>query len=129
MKLTEKRLASLAIIGACATACVQADGNELTSQLERGEQLYSMHCSSCHEIEGGIGPNLTPRVLASYGTARRLLDYTRVTMPYGLPNSINGDDYEAIIVFLVTDRALADTSALAGFSADSIVLRAGGDSQ
>ena len=123
MRLSENWLPLIVAIGVCAASCTQADGNDAANILERGERLYGAHCSACHESEAGIGPMLPARVLASYGTARRLFDYTRVTMPYGLPNSIDREDYWAIVAFLVVDRGLVDEGVPPDLSADSIVLR------
>ena len=113
-------------VAASAMGCGQTDGRGGShGLLERGNELYDVHCATCHESEVGIGPLLNPRVLASYGTARRLLDYTRRTMPYGLPNSLNEDDYWYITAYLIVDRALADGAVLDASSSDSVRLNAG----
>lgn len=65
-----------------------------------GRALYGRDCAPCHEMEGGIGPGLSPRVVASYGTEHELLRYLRLTMPYGAAGTLGDDEYRAITRYL-----------------------------
>ena len=70
-------------------------------QYARGEALYNAYCASCHEIDGGIGPKLTPRVLATRVTADALFRYTRRFMPYEAGNTLSVEQYWDITGYLL----------------------------
>jgi hypothetical protein len=69
-------------------------------------ELYQMRCATCHELEGGIGSPLYPRVLASYGTARLLFNYVRLAMPYEAPRTLSNDEYWLAVGHLLRSREL-----------------------
>lgn len=76
-------------------------GEPAPDQYVRGEALYSAYCATCHEIDGGIGPKLTPRVLATRVTADALFRYTRRFMPYEAGNTLSAEQYWDITGYLL----------------------------
>ena len=75
---------------------------------EFAAELYLARCALCHEIEGGIGTPLLPRVLASYGTAQRLFNYVRLAMPYEAPRTLTDEAYWLTVGHLLRSRGLVD---------------------
>ena len=75
---------------------------------EFAAELYQARCAVCHELEGGIGSPLGPRVLASYGTARLLFNYVRLAMPYEAPRSLSNEEYWLTVGHLLRSRGLVD---------------------
>ncbi len=94
-----------------AAACTSSDAP--AQQLERGALVYRRECHHCHDVEGAIGVTLSPRVLAPYGTARRLFNYVQLAMPYQAPRTLPERDYWDVVAYLVARHALAiDTVVL-----------------
>ena len=90
-------------------------------------EFYQMRCAFCHEVQGGIGSPLDPRVLASYGTAQRLFNYIRLAMPYEAPRTLSNDEYWLSVGHLLRSRGLVPEDALVnGETAQGIVLDGGG---
>ncbi len=81
---------------------------------ERGAaaDLYQARCAACHELEGGIGSPLGPRVLASYGTAQLLFNYVRLAMPYEAPRTLSNQEYWLTVGHLLRSRGLVDEDAV-----------------
>ena len=79
---------------------------------EFAAELYQGRCAVCHELEGGIGSPLGPRVLASYGTARLLFNYVRLAMPYEAPRSLSNEEYWLTVGHLLRSRGLVDEDAV-----------------
>ncbi len=71
-----------------------------------------MRCAACHELEGGIGSPLGPRVLASYGTAQLLFNYVRLAMPYEAPRTLSNEEYWLTVGHLLRSRGLVDEDAV-----------------
>lgn len=74
-----------------------------------GAELYRTRCSSCHEVEGGIGPRLRPPVIGAYDP-QRLFEFLRRTMPYGAPGTLTEEEYRSVVHFLMVSRGLGDSS-------------------
>ncbi len=79
---------------------------------ELAAELYQMRCAVCHELEGGIGSPLPPRVLASYGTAQLLFNYVRLAMPYQAPRTLSNEEYWLIVGHLLRSRRLVGEDAV-----------------
>ena len=86
-------------------------------------ELYAARCAACHEVEGAMGAPLDHRVLASYGTARRLFNYVRLAMPYDAPRTLPDEEYWLTVEHLLRSRGLVgDDIAVTHATADSVVL-------
>ncbi len=79
---------------------------------ELAAEFYEIHCAVCHELEGGIGSPLGPRVLASYGTAQLLFNYVRLAMPYEAPRTLSNEEYWLTLGHLLRSRGLVDEDAV-----------------
>lgn len=73
-----------------------------------GDILYRARCATCHEVEGGTGPELSAAVLEGYESSRRLHDYLAFAMPYEAPGSLDDEAYRAVVAWLLTDREVVD---------------------
>lgn len=87
-------------------ACGPSPQEQAVAQRTHGETLYTQQCAACHDIQQGIGPTLTPEVVASYKTAPRLFSYLRLAMPTQAPGNLPEDDYWAITAYLLQSRDL-----------------------
>ncbi len=93
---------------------------------EVAAELYQMRCAVCHDLEGGIGTPLVPRVLATYGTARLLFNYIRLAMPYEAPRTLSNEAYWLTVGHLLRSQGLVDEDAVVNEeTADGITF--GGD--
>ena len=79
---------------------------------EMAAEFYQTRCGICHELEGGIGAPLSPRVLASYGTAQLLFNYVRLAMPYQAPRTLSNEEYWLTVGHLLRSRGLVDEDAV-----------------
>lgn len=108
---------------ACAlVAC----GPESSRTPVDGAESYAVRCGYCHDAPGSVGTALTPRLLASYGTAGALGRYLRVAMPHEAPGSLEAAEYDAILTYLTRSRGLLADSlfdGVAGTPPDSAALR------
>ena len=92
---------------------------------EFAAELYQARCALCHELEGGIGTPLGPRVLASYRTAQLLFNYVRLAMPYEAPRTLSNEAYWLTVGHLLRSRGLVDEDAVVNEeTAEGIVLGA-----
>ncbi len=107
-----------AAIALLVAACTSPDTR--AQQLERGATVYRRECQ-CHDVEGAIGVTLSSRVLASYGTARRLFNYVQLAMPYQAPRTLPEQEYWDVVAFLVArDSLAAVTSVLTPQAAEAV---------
>ena len=87
-----------------------------------GAAVWEAQCQACHS-EGGIGPRITRPVLASRRSPGLLVDYTRLTMPYGMGGSLTDDEYRAVVAFLLHEHGLLpENMAVGTASADTVRL-------
>ena len=70
-------------------------------QVVRGETHYQTYCASCHDQEGGIGPVLKKKVIASHSSAKSLFKYTKNFMPYGAGGVLQEQEYWDITAYLL----------------------------
>lgn len=100
----------------------------VAAQLTHGESVYRERCRACHDLPEGVGEELSPRVLASYYSARSLFDYLELAMPYDAPGSLGVEEYWAVTAYLVDDRDLAELEVpLAADGAEEVRLTVGAD--
>ena len=105
------------------SGCTDADRTPTVDQFAEGEQLYATYCASCHEIEGGIGPILTSKVLSTRVTARYLYNYNKANMPYEAGNTLQSDQYWSITAYLLIREGFMDSSVqLSEVTADTMGL-------
>ncbi len=87
-----------------------------------GAAVWEAQCQACH-TEGGIGPRLTRPGLASRRSPGLLVDYTRLTMPYGMGGALTDDEYRAVVAFLLHEHGLLpENMAVGTASADTVRL-------
>ena len=87
-----------------ATACQR---DTVPEQQARGVAAYAAYCQACHEQEDGIGPRLTPAVLATRMTAERLFAYNRDKMPYNAGKLLTDEQYWDITAYLLARSGMA----------------------
>jgi mono/diheme cytochrome c family protein len=91
--------------------------------LERATVVYAQRCAYCHDLEGSIGVALGPRVIASFRTARRLYNYTRLAMPYDAPRTMTDADIWLTVSYMIQTTDLAPrVTAVTDANADDITL-------
>ena len=89
-------------------------------------EVYQGRCAMCHEVEGGIGPRLDARVLASYRTPQLLFNYVRLAMPYGAPRTLSNEEYWWSVGHLLRSRGLVEEDAVVNDeTAEGIMLEGG----
>jgi len=77
-----------------------------TEQVQRGRDLFVMHCAKCHGDQGEGGPE-APRLIASphpikgYRTAQALFDFVRMDMPFDAPGSLMPQVYWDILAYIL----------------------------
>ncbi len=115
----------LILTGQAACVASESDrlGEQAAVQVERGENLYTQKCASCHDAEGGIGPRLTGKVLAGYRTIGTLFDYNRLAMPYGAPGSLSEEEYWDVLAYLLESRDLTTPTAPLNARSSELELR------
>ncbi len=86
---------------------VACQRDTVPAQQARGAATYAAYCEACHEQNDGIGPRLTPTVLASRMTAERLFAYNRDKMPYNAGRLLTNQQYWDITAFLLARSGLA----------------------
>ena len=87
-----------------AAACAS---DTIPQQQARGETAYVAFCQPCHEQDEGIGPRLTPAVLATRMTAAQLFTYNRDKMPYNAGRTLTDPQYWDITAYLLERSDLA----------------------
>jgi mono/diheme cytochrome c family protein len=93
------RLATLALLGVLAAACVGRPPEDAT-----GEEIYLQLCSNCHgdRLEGAIGPALGP----GSNAAAQSDEYLRLTVTEGkgrmpsFSSTLTDDQVERLIDFM-----------------------------
>ena len=105
-------IAGIGLITVIALILPRRAGQRRVQERAMATELYQMRCATCHELEGGIGSPLYPRVLASYGTAQLLFNYVRLAMPYQAPRSLSNDEYWLAVGHLLRSRGLVGEDAV-----------------
>lgn len=136
---TRRRIAPLPLLflAACASAPGRGEAaaespsaapDLLAAQLARGESVYRERCRVCHDLPECAGEELSPRILASYYSARSLFEYVDLAMPYDSPGSLSVEEYWAVTAYLIDDRDLARLEVpLAADGAEEVRLTIGPD--
>ena len=120
-------LIGLALVTAIAVIVPKRGLERRIRERELAAEFYQMRCAACHELEGGIGSPLGPRVLASYGTAHLLFNYVRLAMPYEAPRTLSNEEYWLTVGHLLRSRGLVDEDAVVNQkTAEGITLDRGG---
>ena len=96
----------VALLTAIAVLVPRRTPEHEARERELAAEFYQMRCAVCHELEGGIGSPLSPRVLASYGTAQLLFNYVRLAMPYDAPRTLSDEEYWLAVGHLLRSRGL-----------------------
>ena len=72
---------------------------------EAGKTVFTAHCAKCHgeKGEGLFAPTVIGRGsnLGKYNSARGLMDYITVVMPYDAPGSLTQQEYLQVLSFLL----------------------------
>ena len=105
-------IAGIGLITAIALIIPRRAGQRRVQERAMATELYQMRCAACHELEGGIGSPLYPRVLASYGTAQLLFNYVRLAMPYQAPRTLSNEEYWLAVGHLLRSRGLVGEDAV-----------------
>ena len=117
------RLPFFILVALYLVGCAPSSSETGPDQISSGEQLYGSYCASCHEIEGGIGPLLTRKVLATRVNAGYLYKYNKANMPYEAGNTLQEDQYWAITAYLLAREGLMEPSVrLTALNADTLLL-------
>ncbi len=82
-------------------------------QNAQGVAVWETYCQACH-TQGAIGTRLTLSGLASYGSPARLVDYTRLAMPYGMGGALTDDEYRAVVAYLLHEHGLLPANMAVG---------------
>ena len=83
------------------------DGVYTDAQAERGQQLYTTHCASCHreslEGEGPATPLSGPGFLANWNglTMGAMVERTRTTMPFNQPGTLSRQQVADVLAFVL----------------------------
>ncbi len=116
----------VALLTAIAVLVPRGTPEREARERELAAEFYQMRCALCHELEGGIGAPLGPRVLASYGTAQLLFNYVRLAMPYEAPRTLSNEEYWLAVGHLLRSRGLVDEDAVVNEeTAEGITLSVG----
>lgn len=103
--------AGLAVIMVMTSqACAQDAKPALytAAQARAGAMVFVQNCAICHgsTMEGGMGPALKgaafgERAIAQSLTAQSLLDVAAYTMPQSNPGSLQPEDYNAVVAYIL----------------------------
>ncbi len=114
------------ILCAAIATIVLRGAPDRSREREQAAELYQARCAVCHELEGGIGAPLEPRVLAAYGTAQLLFNYVRLAMPYQAPRTLSNEEYWLTVGHLLRSRGLVGEDAVVNeATAQGITLEGG----
>ena len=102
---------TLVTVSASAAGCERESSPGDQNAL--GAAVWEASCRECHN-QGGIGPRLTRPVLASRRSPGLLVDYTRLTMPYGMGGTLTDDEYRAVVAYLLHEHGLLPESMSVG---------------
>lgn len=92
-----------------APAPASAQGGDYTpSQARRGRDVYTHHCAKCHgsQLKGQAGPALAGKKFQSSiefsgMSAKQLLSFISMQMPYDKPGSLSQTQYEDVLAYIL----------------------------
>jgi cytochrome c oxidase subunit 2 len=83
---------------------------------QQGATVFSSDCASCHGSsgQGGVGPRLIGpgNTLAKYANAQALLDFMSTAMPLNAPGSLNAQQYDELLAFILVQNNIAQPGAV-----------------
>jgi mono/diheme cytochrome c family protein len=90
-------------VGAMAISAAPSPAMASQEQAVSGAGVYTTWCAICHGLaaEGGEGPALDRRTLASYRTGDRLFRFIAISMPSDLPGVLSEQEYLDVTAFLL----------------------------
>jgi mono/diheme cytochrome c family protein len=102
--------ALLLLITNAPAAFAAADAGDYTeAQTNKGAQIYSQFCSSCHgaNLQGQAGPALAGQAFAkslsfSKMSATQLYHFISSQMPANDPGSLSQDQYEKVLAYILS---------------------------
>jgi len=102
--------ALLLLVMNAPAAFAAADGGDYTeAQTNKGAQIYSRFCSSCHgaNLQGRAGPALAGQAFAkslsfSKMSATQLYHFISSQMPANNPGSLSQDQYEKVLAYVLS---------------------------
>ena len=79
-----------------------------SQQASPGMAVYTRSCSRCHgdSLAGGSATALSRATLARYGTAQKLFEYIRQTMPKGNAGGLTEEEYYDVAAYLLVQQGL-----------------------
>jgi nitrite reductase (NO-forming)/hydroxylamine reductase len=89
----------------------EASAGALAEQMERGGELYKIHCSACHQAEGqGLPGAFPPLAKSDYLLADRARAIETVILGRAGPITVNGQEYNAVMppMGYLADTEIAD---------------------
>ena len=112
--------ASLALAVLVSGFTCRRGDDPAAAQVAAGAALYVSRCEACHRADDAEGPRLTEQLIRSYGSARALFDYTRMSMPWDAPGTLSDEEYWRVTAYLVASRNLDLPRPLDSATADSV---------
>ena len=129
LRRTGSVLAPLIATAVLSPAFVSAqEASYVSSQADRGEQLYRAECASCHlgDLRGdGDAPPLTgPGFRSGRGSrpAAVVAGFIRSTMPPGLEGMLTEDEYLAVTAYIMRQNGIEAGAAALSFDSDGGLL-------
>jgi cytochrome c len=120
MMLRSLFLVGLSMVAAAWLGC-GGDAENNAAQIAAGQALYTQRCAYCHEVDGAIGPRITPRILRYYKTARSLYNYVQLAMPYDAPATLTEQEYWDIVAYMLSTESLLPSDVrLSAETADEV---------
>lgn len=96
----------LALLGLVVTACQPSFTADRVSQIQTGEQIYTVSCARCHEADGQGYPELFPALAGNHivtlHDTRPLIEivkHGRGSMP-AFQNALDTDELAAVLTYI-----------------------------
>jgi mono/diheme cytochrome c family protein len=98
----------LAVLASFTVTAAAPSAATTQGQAEAGAAVYGDWCAVCHgaAAEGGEGPALDRRTLASYRSADRLFRFLRISMPADEPGTLSDQEYLDVLAYLLDMNAM-----------------------
>jgi cytochrome c len=118
--LHSRLLVAIALTAVASVAC-NGGGEDNTAQIAAGQELYAQRCAYCHEVDGAVGPRITPRIIRFYRAASNLYNYVQVAMPYDAPAALSEQEYWHIVAYMLSTEGLLPSGVrLSAETADEV---------